>query len=90
VGTVPRGLEVTLPGPPVLRPDRLRNPAARVLGVDRAEKLIDDARALAAAHAVTNAESSISTLVGHPGRSSGSCDDRSPRAHQLCVGRQRA
>jgi 2-polyprenyl-3-methyl-5-hydroxy-6-metoxy-1,4-benzoquinol methylase len=67
-----------------------RNPAARVLGVDRAEKLIDDARALAAAHAVTNAESSISTLVGHPGRSSGSCDDRSPGARQLCVRRQHA
>jgi SAM-dependent methyltransferase len=39
-----------------------RNPAARVLGVDRAEKLINDARALAAAHAVTNAEFEVMSL----------------------------
>jgi SAM-dependent methyltransferase len=39
-----------------------RNPAARVLGVDRGDKLIDDARALAAAHAVTNAEFEVMSL----------------------------
>jgi SAM-dependent methyltransferase len=39
-----------------------RNPAARVLGVDRADKLIDAARGLAAAHAVTNAEFEVMSL----------------------------
>jgi SAM-dependent methyltransferase len=39
-----------------------RNPGARVLGVDRAAKLINDARALAAAHAVTNAEFEVMSL----------------------------
>jgi SAM-dependent methyltransferase len=39
-----------------------RNPAARVLGVDRADKLINDARALAAAHAVTNADFDVMSL----------------------------
>lgn len=39
-----------------------RNPAARVLGVDRGDKLINDARALAAAHAVTYAEFEVMSL----------------------------
>jgi SAM-dependent methyltransferase len=39
-----------------------RNPGARVLGVDRAEKLIDAARALAAAHAVGNADFEVMSL----------------------------
>ncbi|MGH2939634.1 MAG: class I SAM-dependent methyltransferase [Solirubrobacterales bacterium] len=39
-----------------------RNPAARVLGVDRADGRIKDARALAAAHAVTNAEFEVMSL----------------------------
>jgi SAM-dependent methyltransferase len=39
-----------------------RNPAARVLGVDRGDKLIDAARALALAHAVTNAEFEVMSL----------------------------
>jgi SAM-dependent methyltransferase len=39
-----------------------RNPAARVLGVDRADKLIDAARALAAVHAVANAEFEVMSL----------------------------
>lgn len=39
-----------------------RNPGARVLGVDRAHKLIDTARALAAAHAVGNADFEVMSL----------------------------
>ena len=39
-----------------------RNPGARVLGVDRAAKLIDAARALAAAHAIGNAHFEVMSL----------------------------
>jgi SAM-dependent methyltransferase len=39
-----------------------RNPGARVLGVDRAEKRIDAARQLAAAHAVGNADFEVMSL----------------------------
>ena len=39
-----------------------RNPGARVLGVDRAEKLIGAARALAAAHAIGNASFEVMSL----------------------------
>ena len=39
-----------------------RNPGARVLGVDRADKLIDAARALAAAHAIGNADFEVMSL----------------------------
>jgi SAM-dependent methyltransferase len=39
-----------------------RNPGARVLGVDRADKLIDTARALAAAHAIGNARFEVMSL----------------------------
>jgi SAM-dependent methyltransferase len=39
-----------------------RNPAARVLGVDRADKLIDAARALAAAHAIGNTDFEVMSL----------------------------
>jgi 16S rRNA G1207 methylase RsmC len=39
-----------------------RNPGARVLGIDRADKLIDTARALAAAHAVGNADFEVMSL----------------------------
>ena len=41
-----------------------RHPEARVLGVDRAEKLIDEARALAAALALTNAQFEVMSLDG--------------------------
>ena len=39
-----------------------QNPRARVLGVDRADKLIDTARALATAHAIGNAEFEVMSL----------------------------
>src|SRR5262249_38636804 len=39
-----------------------QNPGARVLGVDRAGKLIDAARALAAAHAIGNADFEVMSL----------------------------
>jgi SAM-dependent methyltransferase len=39
-----------------------RNPGAQVLGVDRADKLIDTARALAAAHAIGNASFEVMSL----------------------------
>ena len=39
-----------------------QNPEARVLGVDRADKLIDTARALAAAHAIGNADFEVMSL----------------------------
>ncbi len=39
-----------------------QNPGARVLGVDRADKLIDTARALAAAHAIGNADFEVMSL----------------------------
>jgi SAM-dependent methyltransferase len=39
-----------------------RNPGARVLGVDRADKLIDAARSLAAAHAVGSADFEVMSL----------------------------
>lgn len=39
-----------------------QNPGARVLGVDRADKLIDAARALAAAHAIRNADFEVMSL----------------------------
>ena len=39
-----------------------RNPGARVLGVDRAARLIDAARALAAAHAIGNADFEVISL----------------------------
>ena len=39
-----------------------RNPGARVLGVDRAAKLIDAARALAAAHGIGNASFEVMSL----------------------------
>jgi SAM-dependent methyltransferase len=48
-----------------------RNPGARVLGVDRAGKLIDAARALAAAHAIGNAGFEVMSLdaLTLPGKS---------------------
>jgi SAM-dependent methyltransferase len=39
-----------------------QNPGARVLGVDRADKLIDAARALAAAHAIANVSFEVMSL----------------------------
>jgi SAM-dependent methyltransferase len=39
-----------------------RNPGARVLGVDRGDKLIDAARALATAHAIGNADFEVMSL----------------------------
>ena len=48
-------------GSPALEVAR-RNPGARVLGVDRADKLIEAARALAAAHAIGNADFEVMSL----------------------------
>jgi SAM-dependent methyltransferase len=48
-------------GSPALEVAR-RNPGARVLGVDRAGKLIEAARALAAAHAIPNADFEVMSL----------------------------
>jgi trans-aconitate methyltransferase len=39
-----------------------RNPGARVLGVDRSDKLIDAARSLAASHAIGNADFEVMSL----------------------------
>jgi SAM-dependent methyltransferase len=48
-------------GSPALEVAR-RNPGARVLGIDRADKLIEAARALAAAHAIGNADFEVMSL----------------------------
>jgi SAM-dependent methyltransferase len=48
-------------GSPALEAAR-RNPGARVLGIDRAGKLIEAARALAAAHAIGNADFEVMSL----------------------------